>query len=246
MVAALELRGNGIAVIKRGWDGRPRDYPAELGSGVGAALAERHAVLQRQPSVAVLEENMDIADLQMTNEDAQFLQTRAFQVLEICRMFGVPPHKVYQLDKAAYSTLEQQDQAYVNESIKPRTTNISQACNTKLLFTSEQSHVRLRIDYSDMLQGDMKARAEFFGSMVNNGLMNRDEARAALGFGPAPGGTMFRIPVNTSLLDVDGKVIANPNKPVGGSGAGLGSDVTTDKGNGAGPLDVEIADQAVV
>lgn len=48
--------------------------------------------------------------------------------------------------------------------------------------------------------------------MVNNGFMNRDEARAALGFGPAHGGMMFRIPVNTSLLDGDGRVIPNPNK----------------------------------
>ncbi len=92
----------------------------------------------------------------------------------------------------------------------------------------------------------MKARAEFFGSMVNNGLMNRDEARAVLGMGPAPGGSMFRIPVNTSLLDAGGKVIPNPNKPIGASGQGLGSDVLADTGDGAGPLDTEVADQAVV
>jgi phage portal protein BeeE len=165
---------------------------------------------------------------------------------EICRLFGVPPSKVYQLDKAAYSTLEQQDQAYVNESIKPRITNICQACNAKLLFASEESYVRLRIDYSDMLQGDIKARPEFFDSMVNNGLMNCDEARAALGMGRASGGSISRNPVNTSLLDADGEVVPNPNKPVGGSGPGLGSDVMTNTGGGAGPLDTEVADQAVV
>ncbi len=132
----------------------PGRLSPEAAKNIAQSFQNVYGGVQNAHKVAVLEENMDIADLQMTNEDAQFLQTRSFQVLEICRMFGVPPSKVYQLDKAAYSTLEQQDQAYVNESIKPRITNICQACNAKLLFASEESRVRLRIDYSEMLQGD--------------------------------------------------------------------------------------------
>ncbi len=336
MVMSLELRGNAMAVIKRGWDGSPTaliplnwdrvsvllspqgelfynvSHP-QVGWGVtfhqddiihirgltvdggylgmtpigvaqdvvGLAIAaQQHgAVLFRQGAqvakvlkhpgklskeaaerlqqswsgayggvqnahkTAVLEEGMDVSDIQMTNEDAQFLQTRAFQVLEICRMFGVPPHKVYDLSKAAFSTLEQQDQAYANESIKPRTINIAQSCNLKIFFESEQADTRLRIDYSDMLRGDMKAQAEFFGSMVNNGLMSRNEARASLGFAPAPGGDRYRVPGNTMQLDDDGKLPPEMNKPTTG---GLGSDVMPSKTNGMAPIESETADQSVI
>jgi HK97 family phage portal protein len=227
----------------------PGRLSPEAATRIGQSIRDAYGGVQNAHKWAVLEEGMDIADLQMTNEDAQFLQTRAFQVIEICRMFGVPPHKVYQLDKATFNSLEQQDQAYVGESIRPRTTNIAQACNGKLLFESDMGLIRLRIDHSEMLQGDMKSRAEFYGSTVNNGLMNRNEARAGLGLPPVPGGDAFRVPANTTLLNADGTMPPKPPPGAPGSTAGgLGSDVITDKDNGgpANASDTELADQAVL
>jgi phage portal protein BeeE len=195
---------------------------------------------------------MSFEKLTMTNEDSQFLQTRAFQVIEICRLFGVPPHKIYDLSKSAFSTLEQQDQAYANESIKPRTVNICGAYNMRAFYLDERGKVRLRIDHSDMLQGDMKARAEYYGSTVNNGLLCRNEARARLGFGPVPGGELFRVPANTALLEADGTLSPDAAAKAAAADAkinpkGLGSDVMSDKttGDGAAPIENETADQTV-
>lgn len=221
-------------------------HPGKLNKETADRIAESwrgvYGGVQNAHKTAVLEEGMTFEKLTMTSEEAQFLEMRAFQTVEICRLFGVPPHKIYDLTKSAFSSLEQQDQAYVNESIKPRTVNICSAVNAKVLFLDEWGKVRVRADHSEMLRGDMKAQAEFFGSMVNNGLMSRDEARARVSYGPVPGGHLFRVPANTQQLDDKG-VQPPPAKEKPG---GLGSDVMSDKTNGMAPIESETADQALV
>lgn len=246
---ALAAQQHGAVLFRQGAQiSKALRHPAKLSpeaaNRIAQSLENIHGGVQNAHKTLVLEEGMDISSLSMTNEESQFLETRGFSVTEVCRMFGVPPHKVYDLSKAAFSSLEQQDQAYVNESLKPRTTNIGQACDLKVFYSDEWGRVRLFVDYADLLKGDMKAQAEFFGSVVNNGLMNRNEARAKLGLPPVAGGDIFRQPANTAQLDEQGKTPAG-FKPSAGTG-GLGSDVMSDKTNGMAPLASEIADQAVV
>jgi HK97 family phage portal protein len=219
----------------------PGKLSKEASERLATAFGNVYGGVQNSHRTAILEEGMGFEKLTMTNEDSQFLETRQFQVIEICRMFGVPPHKVYDLSKAAFSTLEQQDQAYANETIKPRIVNLAQGFQ-KCFYADELGRVRLRIDYSDMLQGDMKSQAEFYGSTVNNGLMSRNEARAKLGLPPVPGGDKFRIPANTAQLDDQGNA-PPPSTKDGSKPGGLGSDVIP---GDLKPVESETADQAVI
>jgi phage portal protein BeeE len=74
----------------------------------------------------------------MTNEDSQFLETRRFQVIDICRLYGVPPHRLGELDKATLNNIEQQNQQYVDSALKPTARSIEQLCDRHLLFEDER------------------------------------------------------------------------------------------------------------
>ena len=82
--------------------------------------------------VAVLEENMHFEPLTMPNNEAQFLETRKFQVNEICRIFRVPPHMIGDLDRATFSNIEHQSISFAVHTIRPWLVRIEQAMNRAL------------------------------------------------------------------------------------------------------------------
>ena len=77
--------------------------------------------------VAVLEEGMKFQSIGIPPEQAQFLETRKFQIDEICRIFRVPPHMVGSLDKSSFSNIEQQSLSFVDDTLRPWVINWEQA-----------------------------------------------------------------------------------------------------------------------
>ena len=141
-------------------------HPGKLGKESKEYLTEsfdkRYAGVQNAHRTAVLEEGMSFEKITMTNEDAQFLATRQFSVIEICRMFGVPPHKVQDLENGHLQNVEQGEQQYINDTLDPLCNQIGELLESRLLFDDEFGNYRIRHDFSALLRGDRKTRASYY------------------------------------------------------------------------------------
>ena len=107
----------------------------------------------------------------MPLRDAQFLESRQFSGIEVCQILGVPPHKIFQLDRATHNNAEQLDQEFVNDTLQPIVTRFEQEANYKL-FTPREHEQGLYIKHNlnALVRGDMMARGEFYTKMLQNGV----------------------------------------------------------------------------
>ena len=159
---------------------------------------EQHAGVQNAHKVAVLEEGGTYQKIAMTNEDAQFLATRQFQVVDICRIYGVPPHKVGELTRATFANIEQQQQQYIDSALQPLARSIEELCDHHLLFADERLNMGIKFDFDQMTRGDTKTRYETYQIALLNGILSRNEVRAKENLNPVEGGDEYRVPLNTA------------------------------------------------
>lgn len=164
---------------------------------------------------AVLEEGMSYDSVGMPPEDAQFIQTRGVQVLEVARWYGVPPHKLYSLDRATFSNIEHQGSEFREDTIHPWCRRIEQEVDYKILSGSENAGMYARFDLDSLAVPDLASRAEAYQKMRNTGAINADEIRSREGMSPLPGGAgqTYWHPVNMAVVGRDGMPILAATKP---------------------------------
>ena len=133
----------------------------------------------------VMDMGMKYHEVGVTNTDAQFLETRKFSISDIARWFGVPPHKIGDLDKATFSNIEQQALEYVQDALQPRGARWEFSIAAELLFDDEE--IDVRFDYKELLCGDSAARRNYYHSGILDGWMTRNEARDMEGMEPLEG-----------------------------------------------------------
>ena len=104
--------------------------------------------------VAVLEENMSYTPISMPNSEAQFLETRKFQVSEICRIYRVPPHMVGDLEHATFSNIEHQSISFAVHTIRPWVVRLEQAMNRALFSDKEKGVYYVRFNMDGLMRGD--------------------------------------------------------------------------------------------
>lgn len=203
--AVLFRQGGQIAGVLR--------HPGRLGKEATENLAESwrdtYAGVQMAHKVAILEEGMQFDKIAITNEDAQFLQTRQFQVLDICRMYRVPPHKLAEYGRATFNNVEQQQQMYIDDCLGPCTVQLEGLMNDQLLFEDEQGTYETHFDYTGLLRGDLIRRYQSYSIGLAQGFLNRNEVRAAENMNPIPDGDEYNITAKPGEA-VPG---ANPPKP---------------------------------
>ena len=177
----------------------PGKLSKEASDRIAASWNTTHAGVQNAHKTAVLEEGMQYEKIAMTNEDAQFLETRRFQVIDICRLYGVPPHKLGELDKATLNNIEQQNQQYIDAALAPLAESICQLFDAHLLFEDERSLLECRMDFTDMTRGDTLTRYQGYQIGTLNGWLSRNEVRAKENMDPIddPTGDEYRVPLNT-------------------------------------------------
>ena len=127
--------------------------------------------------VAVLEQGMEYQTISIPPDDAQFLQTRKFQIAEIARIFRVPLHFLNELDRATFSNIEQQSLEYVIYSLTPYITRIEQAMNKALFQPSERGKYFVKFNLSGLLRGDYASRVSGYCSLIQNGVMSINDVR---------------------------------------------------------------------
>jgi HK97 family phage portal protein len=139
-----------------------------------------------------------IHSLTIPNDDAQFLESRQFSVSEIARWFRVPGHKVGDLSKASYASLEQQNTEFVSDTIRPDCVQIEQELNNRLLLPSERDKLYFEFDLNGLQRGDMKSRYDCYAVGRNWGWLSADDVRDSENMNKLPDGqgTMYMVPVN--------------------------------------------------
>lgn len=135
--------------------------------------------------LAVFEFGMKYHQISVTPEDAQFLETRRFHVTDIARWFGVPPHKIGDLDRATNNNIEQQALEFVQETLGPMAERWEASIEAELLFDDEE--LEAEFQFSQLMRGDSQSRATFYNMGIQSGWLTRNEARIAENLNPLPG-----------------------------------------------------------
>ena len=157
--------------------------------------------------VAILEEGMTFTPLSIPNNEAQFLETRKFQVEEICRIFRVPPHLVGDLEHATFSNIEHMSIDFAVHTIRPWLVRIEQAMNRALFSDQEKGHFYVQFNIDGLMRGDYKSRMEGYAIARQNGWMSANDIRALENQNPIPkeeGGDAYlvngnMIPITTAM-----------------------------------------------
>jgi HK97 family phage portal protein len=204
-LALATQQHGGILFRQGGQVGGVISHPGSLSKEAADRIAnswrETHAGVQNAHKAAILEEGMKFDKIAITNEEAQFLETRRFQVIDICRLYGVPPHRLGELDKATLNNIEQQNQQYVDSALKPTTRSIEQLFDHHLLFDDERGMLECKFDFDDMTRGDLLTRFQAYQIGTLNGWLNRNEVRARENMNPIEDGhgDEYRVPLNTAV-----------------------------------------------
>lgn len=155
----------------------------------------------------------------------QFIQTKEANEREVYGIWQLPPTFAQNFIRATYSNAEQGDLAYAKHTITPPATNIEKECNMKLFFEREKANTYTKFNLNGLLRGDMAARQSFYQSMINTGVMKRNEARSFEDLNEYDGGDVpliqgAMIPADTEGIDalrkkMETEVIPSATKPNG-------------------------------
>lgn len=127
--------------------------------------------------IAVLEEGMKFQSIGIPPEQAQFLETRKFQINEIARIFRIPPHMIGDLEKSSFSNIEQQSLEFVKYTLDPWVVRWEQAMQKALLLFSEKKEYFIRFNVNGLLRGDYQSRMNGYAVGRQNGWLSADDIR---------------------------------------------------------------------
>lgn len=145
---------------------------------------------------AVLEGGFDVKKFDSNPKDSQAIESRKFQIIEVCRLFGVPPSKVFALETMTYNSMEQANIEYVNESIEPMNVRLSQTIYKDLLNSLEKKSYYANFDIKKLLKGDIAARTAYYHNARQDGWMNANDIRELEDMNDIPaeeGGNIYAI-----------------------------------------------------
>jgi HK97 family phage portal protein len=192
-------------------------HPAKLDKKSRDNLAASWRAIHGEPenwnNLAVLEEGMDFVTTSVPPEDAQFLQTRTFQIDEVSRWLGVPPHMLAELSRGTFSNIEHQAIEFVRYSLRPWVNRWETEADRKLFGDQRlrNSAFFTKMNLDVLLRGDKKAQGEFYRTMITNGVFSINEVRALEDMNPlGPEGDKHVIQQNMTTLEKIGETIKPP------------------------------------
>lgn len=162
--------------------------------------------------VAVLEEGMKYTPISISPEQAQFLETRKFQIDEIARIFRVPPHMVGDLEKSSFSNIEQQSLEFVKYTLEPWLVSWEQSMIRSLLSAAEKEQYFMKFNVDGLLRGDYASRMNGYATARQNGWMSANDIRELENLDRIPaeqGGDLYLINGNMTKLEDAGLFAAS-------------------------------------
>ena len=166
--------------------------------------------------VAVLEEGMKFQPIGIPPEQAQFLETRKYQLNEIARIFRIPPHMIGDLEKSSFSNIEQQSLEFVMYTLDPWVIRWEQAIQRALLSGGEKRQYFVKFNVDGLLRGDYQSRMNGYAVGRQNGWLSANDIRELENLNrisPELGGDLYLINGNmTKLADAGMFAAANKTK----------------------------------
>lgn len=173
--------------------------------------AERMNPTSGNPSsIAVLEGNMKYQSIAISPKESQLLEARQFQVVEICRIFGVSPVKIFDLSKSSYSTVEATQLQFLTDTLLPLITKFELEFRRKLLVGDEMKNYDIEFDTSVILRTDKKAESSYWRDMTYIGAATPNEVRKLNNLPPLANGDVAFVQVNMQPLD---HAVMKPTEP---------------------------------
>ena len=173
---------------------------------VRTAWQEAYGGPHKANRVAVLEEGMKFTPISINPQEAQFLETRKFQLDEIARIFRIPPHMIGDLEHATFSNIEEQSLEFVQYTLQPWLVRWEQAMQRTLLKPEEKKNYFIRFNVDGLLRGNYATRMQGYATGINNGFMCPNDIRALENLDLIPdelGGNTFMVNgTMTPLKDV--------------------------------------------
>lgn len=147
--------------------------------------------------VPILDRGMTYKQIGVPPDDGQFLETRKFQVTDIARWFGVPPHKLADMERATFSNIEQQALEFVIDTVRPWAVRWEMEYRRKLLLPSERSRFFIEHVLDGLMRGDSVARGTFYGFLRQWGVASANDIRELENMPDlGPKGDIYLSPIN--------------------------------------------------
>lgn len=167
--------------------------------GVANAKAAWKKVVESH-DVAVLQEGMKVNVIGQTNVESQLIEQRTFQILEVCRILRLPPHKLMELSRATFSNIEQQNIQYYTETLRPWLVRWEQTIRRCLIPAEERGKIFAEHSIEGLLRGDFKAQSEGFARLLEKGVLSINQVREYLNLNPVEGGDEHFIQLNMQTI----------------------------------------------
>ena len=151
----------------------------------------------------MLEEGVKYTPISIAPNEAQFLETRKFQINEIARIFRVPPHMVGDLEKSSFSNIEQQSLEFVKYTLEPWLVRWEQSMERVLISPNEKARCFIKFNVDGLLRGDYQSRMEGYATARQNGWMSANDIRELENLDRIPaedGGDLYLINGNMTKL----------------------------------------------
>ena len=164
--------------------------------------------------VAVLEEGLKYTPISISPNEAQFLETRKFQINEIARIFRVPPHMVGDLEKSSFSNIEQQSLEFVKYTLDPWVSRWEQNMMRSLFSVDEKATYFIKFNVDGLLRGDYQSRMNGYAIGRQNGWMSANDIRELENLDRIPtelGGDLYLVNGNLCKLQ-DAGIFATDGK----------------------------------
>lgn len=182
----------------------PKGMGEESVKKARAAWRATHEGTDSNGQTAILYDGAEFEPLTFNSTDAQFLENRNFQILEVARAFRVPPSMLFQLDRATWSNTEQMGQEFLVYCLEPWLKALEGALARALLTEEERAEgLVIRFDRDDLTRADLATRSTVINSLVSARVINPNEGRESLGLPAYEGGEAFANPNITTATAAD-------------------------------------------
>ena len=147
--------------------------------------------VDKSGEVVFLEQGLKYKALSITNNDAQWLESRAFSIADVARMFKLSPLLLQDLSHGTYSNFTEAQRAFLSHTLRPWLTNLQQAFNSRLVPISSQGNTIIEFETKDLLRASTDERFSAYDVAIRNGIMSPNDARKAENMPARIGGDEF-------------------------------------------------------
>jgi len=193
-------------------------FPGDIGGPEGirnfkAAWKEHHEGPDNWMNPAVIPEGGDVIQFNPTHEQAQLVEQRKFQILEVCRLLRLSPHKLAALEDATLNNVEHLQIQHLNGTLRPWLVRWEQEIYRQLLTASEQERYYAEHSIEGFLRGDFKTQTEGFARLLEKGVYSINEVRAWYNLNPVEGGDEHYIQLNMQSVAQGASDAMNDSQP---------------------------------